>query len=443
MLVGIDDTDSPKGGCTTHFALEAAAAFRRSHGLVLRRRPRLVRLNPNVPWKTRGNAAVALDLGAPSAAGARLGGVAPDGTEVLIDGTARAEAPGAAHARTLDKLVEAWCDLSIEGTDPAYLLCSSPLPPALYLSAVTGVVDPAAVLSELDATVPKPLWKALGSGRGIVGAAAAVAWPAERPTFELIVYRERARWGTKRDVDFDSVERMDRAFPATYHNIDRANRHVAIAPSTPCPLLFGVRAFEADGLAEAAASVRTSEAWAGWLLFETNQGTDAHIVLSTIARAQPMQTVSVEGAVSGRAKRLKGGHVVVTIADGGGATLECAAYEPTKAFRDVVAALERGDRVRAVGAIRADRRTLNLEKLQIIKVAPRQGAPVNPPCATCGRRMKSAGKDGPLRCRSCGAKVEKAAARRAQGPAAPREGCYEVPIAARRHLARPIDPHGY
>ncbi len=443
MLVGIDDTDSPKGGCTTHFALEAAGAFRREHGLVLRRRPRLVRLNPNVPWKTRGNAALALDLGEPVDRDARLGGVAPDGTEILVEGAAKPAAPRAEHARTMDKLIDAWCDLGAEGTDPAYLLSALPLPPHLYAAAVTGVVDPETVRAALDAITPKPLWKALGSGRGIVGAAAAVAWPADRPTFEIIVYRERARWGTKRAVNFDSVERMDRAFPATYHNIDRVNRHVAIAPSTPCPLLFGVRAFDADGLGEAAASVETSEAWGGWLLFETNQGTDAHIVPSTIAGAQPLQTVSVEGAVSGRPKRLKGGHVVVKIADGEGASIECAAYEPTKGFRELVGALERGDRVRAVGAIREDRRTLNLEKLEIITLAPREGGTINPPCPKCGRRLKSAGRDGPLRCRSCGAKVEKAAATRAQPPPGPRVGWYEVPIAARRHLARPIDPHGY
>src|SRR5690242_16177182 len=199
MHLGIDDTDSPKGGCTTHFALEAAAAFRREHGLVLRRRPRLVRLNPNVPWKTRGNAALALELGSPVDRDGWLGGVAPDGTQIQVDSSAKPVDPGPEHAATLDRLIDAWCDLGQEGTDPAYLLCAARPPPELYSDAVTGVVDPASVRAALECLAPKPLWKALGSGRGIVGAAAAVAWPADHPTFELIVYRSRARWGTKRE----------------------------------------------------------------------------------------------------------------------------------------------------------------------------------------------------------------------------------------------------
>ena len=51
MLIGIDDTDSPAGMCTTY--LGAVLARRLIHDHMRVREARLVRLNPNVTFKTR------------------------------------------------------------------------------------------------------------------------------------------------------------------------------------------------------------------------------------------------------------------------------------------------------------------------------------------------------------------------------------------------------
>ena len=59
-LVGIDDTDSPRGLCTTYLAYRIAVDLRPDVEVLCY--PRLVRLNPNVPFKTRGNAAVCLKI---------------------------------------------------------------------------------------------------------------------------------------------------------------------------------------------------------------------------------------------------------------------------------------------------------------------------------------------------------------------------------------------
>jgi tRNA(Ile2)-agmatinylcytidine synthase len=61
MHIGLDDTDSAKGGCTTYLAavlIEKLAQFQ----VRFIDYPRLIRLNPNVPWKTRGNGALCLSL---------------------------------------------------------------------------------------------------------------------------------------------------------------------------------------------------------------------------------------------------------------------------------------------------------------------------------------------------------------------------------------------
>ena len=60
LHIGIDDTDSINGGCTTWVATEI---IKELSEFDLIGHPRLVRLNPNVPWKTRGNGAVSFTFG--------------------------------------------------------------------------------------------------------------------------------------------------------------------------------------------------------------------------------------------------------------------------------------------------------------------------------------------------------------------------------------------
>ena len=62
MWLGVDDTDGPDSGCTT-FVLSEILAAARELGADLLGEPRLVRLNPNVPFKTRGNAALSAHFG--------------------------------------------------------------------------------------------------------------------------------------------------------------------------------------------------------------------------------------------------------------------------------------------------------------------------------------------------------------------------------------------
>ena len=56
FYIGIDDTDSTKGMCTTYIAARIASRLSFTEVKELR----LIRLNPSVPWKTRGNGAIAI-----------------------------------------------------------------------------------------------------------------------------------------------------------------------------------------------------------------------------------------------------------------------------------------------------------------------------------------------------------------------------------------------
>ena len=61
LHVGFDDTDSRNGMCTTFLAYKIVEYLRKEKVKFLDY-PYLIRFNPNIPWKTRGNGAVALKI---------------------------------------------------------------------------------------------------------------------------------------------------------------------------------------------------------------------------------------------------------------------------------------------------------------------------------------------------------------------------------------------
>ncbi|NIP66787.1 tRNA(Ile2) 2-agmatinylcytidine synthetase, partial [Candidatus Bathyarchaeota archaeon] len=61
MYIGFDDTDSPRMGCTTYVAAILVEELQKL-GASFTDYPNLIRLNPNVPWKTRGNGALCLRI---------------------------------------------------------------------------------------------------------------------------------------------------------------------------------------------------------------------------------------------------------------------------------------------------------------------------------------------------------------------------------------------
>jgi len=61
LHIGIDDTDSPKGMCTTFLSYKIVK-FLEKQEIQFMDFPSLIRFNPNIPWKTRGNGAVRLTI---------------------------------------------------------------------------------------------------------------------------------------------------------------------------------------------------------------------------------------------------------------------------------------------------------------------------------------------------------------------------------------------
>lgn len=429
LFVGLDDTDSCRAMCTTFLATEIVTRLR-PLGWDLIGYPRLVRLNPSVPWKTRGNGALCLRFGhgegAPFAVGAFPG---EEAEAYASSGRAR---PDENLLMTCRDAVLQLADLEAPGTRPGLVVTRRPPDVSLYWRAVREVVPLSEVSPWLDEA---DFWFAPKGHRGLIGALAATAWRPEDRTFEVLAYRERHRWGTRRNLVEADVAALEDRFPRTFNNYDAEAHHPTIAPRSPCPVLFGIRGEGPEELPAALATVR-GEPLERWLVFETNQGTDDHLQFRAAEDLRPHTAATLEGRVQEPPRSLRGGHVVLSLRER--ISVACVAYEPSKSFREVVRALRPGDRVRVSGSVRRVPRSLNLEKLEVLELAEEIFKVANPRCVSCGKSMKSVGRGGGYRCRRCGTRKEAGAALFTRAKRNLIRGFYEPPVSARRHLSKPL-----
>jgi len=428
MYLAFDDTDSTKGMCTTFLATEMVRSLGEYDLIGL---PRLVRLNPAVPWKTRGNGAVCLRLGKGVGGRGLVGRIGEDS----IYSYTRCGEPADMEV-VLERggeILRRWSRVEEEASPGLVASLRKPRQD-LYWSTVRDIVKKRTVLSELRRIGARTV--ELAGGRGVIGASAAMAWRPRDRTFEVLAYRSEDRWGRERFVSAETVKALDLRFPSTFNNFDRAGGRAAITPNSPCPVLFGIRGDSVEDLPLAMSSIR-SEPIARWLLFLTNQGTDDHIIRKW-NRLVPNRSYAVEGTVSAAPETRKGGHVIFELDSLRVGPLDCAAYEPSKHFRNAVRSLAVGDRIMVVGELRENPRTLNVEKLRVLSLADIWEKEGNPVCPSCGKRMKSVGSGQGYRCRRCGTKASGSDVLLVRAPRGIDIGWYEPPVCSRRHLSKPL-----
>ena len=417
LWIGIDDTDSKDGMCTTYVGAVVVDRLRKLGAKIIDF-PRLIRLNPNWKLKTRGNCAVALNV---------------EVQEQKVLGI----------KNTVLKTVEELAELDHDTTNPGVVFYQSEKIPVKLKAFSKKVIQDTVTIEEADA-----LARDIGAevhkfklGRGIIGGLAAIGNTLEKDlTFELIAYRVPEKWGSKRRVDAASVVEMNsKTFPETFDNLDQSTGEIRITPHTPCPILYGIRGESAEVIMKAQKLVKEMEPIERIVIYKTNQGTDEHLRRARISEARPNWSVIANGEVCEKPRVILGGHVIFKICDGTG-KIDCAAYEPTRQFREVVKKLVVGDKVRAYGGIKEKPElplTINLEKIAILKLAPTLKK-VNPVCKRCGKRMKSEGKDKGYSCKKCKIRLPPKAAKILKISRDVIVGAFEVPPRARRHLAKPL-----
>lgn len=432
MWIGIDDTDSRDGGCTTFICFEFVCRLYKT-GYCLTRLPRLVRLNPQVPWKTRGNGAIAVEIaekGEEEISFAQRKNsmffLDPDADDGNVN---RAEVIG-----ILEDVMEGYAEFDAADTNPAYVVSSDQFPHDFYQQAVHELVEIEDAVSMIESSDGS--YTLMKNGRGVIGASAAISWDETQDhSFELIAYRQQSKWKTPRFVEDDSVKKMDEQFPSTFNNYDFKNMYNGIMPHSPCPILYGIRGDDAFDLPGCMKMIK-SEPMLGWMVFQSNQGTDDHLRKKEISDVGSYQSVMVQGKVSSIPERMKGGHIIFRLSDENGSSIDCAAYEPTKEFRDVIESLAFGDEIVVFGGVRKKPLTINIEKIKVIDLVDVYEKVSNPICPVCHKHMKSKGKNQGFYCKKCHTISDHAEMKLMKRSL--HEGWYEVPVCARRHLAKPL-----
>ncbi|MGC8895391.1 MAG: TiaS agmantine-binding domain-containing protein [Candidatus Bathyarchaeia archaeon] len=423
MHIGFDDTDSTRRGCTTYIAALLVERLQKLNVNFIDY-PNLIRLNPNVPWKTRGNGALCIRIQYDENVEEKI-------KEIAIS------------------TVEENADLEFKGTDPGIVFFKgSRIPKEVKIFAkntITGIVS----LKEALKLLKKFGAEAVGfkKGRGIIGGLAAVGetLPGDY-TYEILAYRVPENYGSKRKADSASIFEMDKATaPYTFNNVDQEKRRVIITPRGPDPILFGIRGETAEIVKKAFAMVKPLEPVERWVIFRTNQGTDAHLKrVEKLNEIKPYHPVVAKGTVATNPKIIPRRHVIFSIKDES-AQVDCAAYEPTGGLRHVAMKLLVGDYIEVYGGVRAPSKknplTINLEKIRLLKLAPKI-VHQNPVCVKCGKRLKSMGKDKGFRCEKCGSRYANIGKVEVKMRREVKRGLYITSTRSQRHLTKPFRRYG-
>jgi tRNA(Ile2)-agmatinylcytidine synthase len=419
LHIGLDDTDSPEGGCTTYVAAVLVEHLV-GMGAEFRGYPTLLRLNPNTPWKTRGNAAVCLRLN--------------------IDESKYSEI-----REFVKQLVDKYGEFSCDNTNPGVVFLKGEVPDDIKEYSDTVVKS---LVEKKQATdlIEKHALDHLEfkNGRGLIGALAAIGGTLEGDfTYELLTYRTPENWGTPRKVDPNSIIKMDEALSGcTYNNLDEKGKPL-ILPRGPDPVLYGVRGETPEDVYIAMGMIEPLEDVERWMICKSNQGTDQHFGdPKTISELEPYNPAVVEGHVASVSETIEGGHVFFQLKDESG-VVDCAAYEPTGSFRNDVRKLLPGDRVTIFSGVSLHEKelTLNIEKLVLHEVVPNIVF-VKPKCPECGGSTGSMGKGQGLRCKKCGYRGEELVEKSVQHERELVPGIYLPDLGAHRHLTKPYERYG-
>ena len=410
LHIGIDDTDSPKGMCTTFLCYEIVK-FLEKQEIQFMDFPYLIRFNPNIPWKTRGNGAVRL--------------------------TIRTKHPKKIKNKII-QFVENYSDTK-NGANPGLVFFQNKQIPLTFqkfsklaLWKLIGRKEAKRFVSENNI---ESFY--LGNGQGLVGAISAIGYEFSDHTFELLSYRKKSQFGKKRHIDLNSIKEMQSTIPETFSSYDNDNKRVLITPHGPDPVFYGIRGETAKSVVKASTIVNVDEKLDGYMVFKSNQGTGDHLKNELqVNDLKPYTSGFLVGTVCNKPVIQKGGHVLFSL-QVEGRKIRCAVYKPTK-ITQVASALIVGDKIKIGGGVRKASknygRVINVEFLDVLQLG-KHNVSVNPTCRKCNKRMKSKGTKQGFECIKCGhrafSKVILELPRKIE--------CrlYIPSVSAHRHLTRP------
>jgi len=415
--LGMDDIDSPRGGCTTHFASILAERLEEFHVQWLDY-PNLIRLNPNIPFRTRGNGAVALRF------------------------IVRSEMVAQILSMTRN-IATNYVERGYPNTNPGLVVVTGD-PPDELIALARRTLWRTVPIALAQRIIQKHSLKhfSMGNGRGLVGSLSAIGNQLmDDHTYEYLAYRSVDACSQERGVDAESVFDMDKMMgDRLFSNIDPMTGEVLIAPRGPDPVIYGIRGERPYYVVEAAELVRSVQAKDRWMIMRTNQGTGEHLTHHvSVCDLRPYMAAVVQGRVASPPRMIEGGHVIFSVADETG-TIDCAIYEPAGELRENTLMLAVNDEVALHSGVRpaasSHGLTLNVEGFEVLEVSETVVFS-NPVCPQCGRRMTSAGQGKGFKCTACGFKGRDSTKTGTSVTRGLERGLYLPPPRAQRHLTRP------
>ncbi len=411
LNIGFDDTDSPKGMCTTYLAYKLVDSLKKEKVEFLDY-PRLIRFNPNIPWKTRGNGAVALKV--------------------------KTRKPDLIKNKVI-RFVKKFSDLK-NGANPAVVFFESTDIPEEFTQFSKHALWQLISRNHAKKFVADHNLESfyIGNGQGLVGAIGAIGYRFSDHTFELLSYRKKSQFGKKRKLIADSVRQMqEKTYPRTFNSYDTKKQKILFAPHGPDPVFFGIRGEDVSSLLDASQLIKTQEKPAGHMIFKSNQGTGDHLQNEIdVHSLRPYCSGIVRGVVSVEPKIEKGGHVMFAIKKDD-IEIKCAVYKETGITKHATNLIA-GDKICVGGGIRKasskHNRVLNVEFFQVLNLEKKL-IPVNPACTKCKKHMKSKGKGQGFECVRCGKKSPKKEIKQISRQI--KKQIYIPQVSAHRHLTRP------
>ena len=376
--IGIDDTDSPKGMCTTFLAYKIVK-FLEKNKVQFVDYPSLIRFNPNIPWKTRGNGAVRLSIKTnnPKKIKNKITKFVDDYSE-----TKNGANPGLVFYEN-------------EIVTPSFHKFSEL---ALWKLISREKAKQFILENKIDSFY-------LGNGQGLVGAIGAIGYKFSDHTFELLSYRKKSQFGKKRIIAKDSVKNMQSVtFPETFNSYDIESDRALITPHGPDPVFYGIRGENAESVVTASKIVKANEKLDGYMVFKSNQGTSDHLKNELdVNDLRPYTSGFLVGQVCSNPIMMQGGHVFFSIRVKD-KKIKCGIYKPTK-ITTVAQNLILNDKIRIGGGIRKasknHERVVNVEFLDVMELA-KDIRVSNPSCKKCSKKMKSKGSKQGFECTKCG-----------------------------------------
>ena len=416
LNIGFDDTDSPKGMCTTFLAYKIVDLLQKQKTEFLDF-PRLIRFNPNIPWKTRGNGAVSIRI--------------------------KTNNPSKVKNQ-IKNLVLKFSDTQ-NGANPGLVFFESNSIPSEFVN-----FSDMALWQLINRNKAKRFAKKnnieffyQGNGQGLVGAIGAIGYDFEDHTLELLSYRKKPKFGKERKISMESVKIMqEKTSPNTFNSFDTKTGRILITPHGPDPVFYGVRGENIDSLVYATKILKSNEKLDGYMIFKSNQGTGDHLKNElNFETMKPYASGKITGIVSNSPKITKGGHVFFKILSKNN-EFWCAVYKPT-GISTIASNLIKGDKIFVGGGVRKASknfpRIINLEFIEVIQLK-KNISTSNPLCKKCNKKMKSKGKNQGFQCICCGNKSSKKMSVEISRKI--KKQLYLPKISAHRHLTRPLQRLG-